>query len=184
MKNTDFEIRTAELTASNEKLVGYVVRWNSRSELIWGEFYEMFAPYAFKDSLASGRDVRALYEHDYKGLLGRTTSGTLLLSEDDTGLRFELDPPDTQTGRDLLALVKRGDLSGMSFGFRATKEIWDFNQNPCTRAVTAAELLEITVTATPAYSESDVAIALRSLERARHPAQNSNARFWADLAGL
>lgn len=40
MKNTDFEIRTSELTASNKKLVGYAVRWNCLSEIIWDEFRE------------------------------------------------------------------------------------------------------------------------------------------------
>ncbi|EIQ76315.1 prohead protease, partial [Shigella flexneri 1235-66] len=51
-------------------------------------------------------------------LLGRTRSGTLKLEEDETGLRFELTPPDPSTGRDVIELVKRGDISGMSFGFR------------------------------------------------------------------
>ena len=35
MKTIDFEIRTSELSASNKKLVGYAVRWNSLSEIIW-----------------------------------------------------------------------------------------------------------------------------------------------------
>ncbi len=98
------------------------MRWNSLSEVIWDEFREQFAPGAFKDSPASGSDVRALYEHNYTQLLGRTKSGTLVLSEDDTGLRFELTPPNTQLGNDVLELVERGDISGMSFGFRALKE--------------------------------------------------------------
>ncbi len=50
MKTTDFEIRTSELSASDKKLVGYAVRWNSLSEIIWDEFREQFAPGAFKDS--------------------------------------------------------------------------------------------------------------------------------------
>ena len=107
MKTIDFEIRTSEVSASNKKLVGYAVRWNSLSEIIWDEFREQFAPGAFKDSLASGSDVRALYEHNYTQLLGRTKSGTLVLSEDDTGLRFELTPPNTQLGNDVLELVER-----------------------------------------------------------------------------
>ena len=81
MKTIDFEIRTSEVSASNKKLVGYAVRWNSLSEIIWDEFREQFAPGAFKDSLASGSDVRALYEHNYTQLLGRTKSGTLVLSD-------------------------------------------------------------------------------------------------------
>ncbi|WP_208482666.1 HK97 family phage prohead protease, partial [Escherichia coli] len=52
MKNTDFEIRTSELTACDKKLVGYAVRWNSLSEIIWDEFREQFTPGAFADYLA------------------------------------------------------------------------------------------------------------------------------------
>ncbi|EKN3995881.1 HK97 family phage prohead protease, partial [Yersinia enterocolitica] len=44
MKDTDFEIRTASLSTSDKKLVGYAVKWNSRSEVLWDEFVEQFAP--------------------------------------------------------------------------------------------------------------------------------------------
>ncbi|WP_336661298.1 HK97 family phage prohead protease, partial [Enterobacter hormaechei] len=134
----------------------------------------------------SGSDVRALYEHNYTQLLGRTKSGTLVLSEDDTGLRFELTPPNTQLGNDVLELVERGDISGMSFGFRALKEAWDIGQSPYLRTVTAAELREITVTSMPAYPESGVEIAHRSLF-SQHPElcrAGDNRRRWAELAGL
>ncbi|EKK6330557.1 HK97 family phage prohead protease [Salmonella enterica] len=184
--NGNFEIRTSELTAKEKKLVGYVVRWNNLSELIFDEFREQFSPGAFSDWLAAGNDVRALFEHDYCQLLGRTQSGTLQLTEDATGLRFELTPPDTQTGRDVLALVERGDISGMSFGFRALKESWDITPSPYIRTVTAAELREITVTSLPAYTDSNVEIAHRSLY-AQYPAlrqTGDNRRRWAELAGL
>lgn len=186
MKTKDFEIRTSELTAADKKLVGYAVRWNSLSEIIWDEFREQFAPGAFADSLAAGGDVRALYEHNYTQLLGRTQSGTLLLTQDDNGLRFELTPPDTQLGRDVLTLVERGDLSGMSFGFRALKESWDIGQSPYLRTITTAELIEITVTSMPAYPESAVEVAQRSLfsqhPQLRRPGDNRSR--WAELAGL
>lgn len=186
MKTIDYEVRTSELATSNKKLVGYAIRWNSLSDVIWDEFVEQFAPGAFTDSLAGGSDVRALFEHDYTQLLGRTKSGTLLLTEDNTGLRFELTPPDTQLGRDVLTMVERGDITGMSFGFRALKEAWDITPTPYVRTVTAAELREITVTSMPAYPESDVDIAHRSLF-AQHPElrrAGDNRRRWAELAGL
>ncbi len=120
------EIRSSEITTSaSNTLTGYVVRWDNLSELLWGEFYEKFQRGAFTEWLAAGNDVRGLYEHDHSMLLGRTRSGTLKLEEDDTGLRFELTPPDTSTGRDVIELVKRGDISGMSFGFRSRKDVWD-----------------------------------------------------------
>ncbi|MCX8962745.1 HK97 family phage prohead protease [Erwinia psidii] len=187
MKNNDYEIRTAELSTADKKLVGYAIRWNSLSEVICDEFREQFAPGAFKESLASGADCRALYEHDYTRLLGRTTSGTLTLNEDNTGLRFELTPPDTQAGRDVLTLVARGDISGMSFAFRALSEEWNIATTPYIRTVTAADLREITVTSLPAYTQSNVEIARRSL-LARHPELNGlnpdMRRRQAELAGL
>ncbi|MDX7998808.1 HK97 family phage prohead protease [Xenorhabdus sp. Reich] len=177
----DFEIRTASLSASNKTLTGYVIKWNSRSHVLWDEFIEQFAPNAFNASLAAGADIRALYEHDPMNLLGRTTSGTLQLSEDATGLRFELTPPDTQLGRDVLALVERGDIQGMSFGFRAIKDQWDTSQTPYIRTVLEAELREITITSLPAYPESGVEVARRSLNAAK-PCPVDLRRYWLQLS--
>ncbi|ENH6399982.1 HK97 family phage prohead protease, partial [Escherichia coli] len=134
------EIRSSEITTSGAgTLTGYVVRWDKLSELLWGEFYEKFQRGAFTEWLAADNDVRGLYEHDHSMLLGRTRSGTLKLEEDETGLRFELTPPDTSTGRDVIELVKRGDISGMSFGFRSRKDVWDTTTDPCVRTVLVAE---------------------------------------------
>ncbi|PHM51773.1 HK97 family phage prohead protease [Xenorhabdus sp. KK7.4] len=180
MKN-DFEIRTASLSASDKKLTGYVIKWNSRSQVLWDEFVEQFSPNAFSASLVASADVRALYEHDHMNLLGRTTSGTLQLSEDTTGLRFELTPPDTQLGRDVLALVERGDISGMSFGFRAVKDQWNTSQTPYIRTVLEAELREITITSLPAYPESGVEIAKRSLNAVK-PCNADLRHYWLQLS--
>lgn len=54
MDTVNFEIRTSELIAKERRLVGYAVRWNSLSEIIWDEFREQFTPGAFAGYLASG----------------------------------------------------------------------------------------------------------------------------------
>ena len=137
------------------------------------------------ESLASGEDVRALFEHDYTKLLGRTRAGTLKLEEDATGLRFELTPPDTTIGRDLLVSVARGDITGMSFGFWAKEETWNFDVEPYQRTVTKADLFEITVTSIPAYPESSVEIAKRSMVAAKEKTQGQSTALlnrWLDMA--
>ena len=180
----EFEIRSATIATDeeNQKLVGYAVKWNSPSQVLYCDFVESFAPKAFSDSLASGEDVRALFEHDYTKLLGRTSAGTLKLEEDSTGLRFELTPPDTTIGKDLLV---SGDITGMSFGFRAIKEEWNFDVEPCQRTVTKADLFEVTVTSVPAYPESSVEIAKRSMVAAKEQTQgksNTILKRWLDVA--
>jgi HK97 family phage prohead protease len=145
------------------RLVGYAAVFNTETDIA-GVFREQIAPGAFRGSLARD-DIRALVDHEPGRVLGRTRSGTLRLLEDDTGLRFEIDPPDTQVARDLMALVDRGDVSGCSFGFVARGEAWDHKAEPPLRTLTEIELMEISIVTFPAYPETGVA--LRSLSRTK-----------------
>lgn len=183
MASTDIEIRTASLTRKDQALTGYAVKWDSLSHVLFDEFFEQFSPYAFRDHLAAGQDVLALWEHDPKSLLGRTSSGTLALSEDETGLHFALNPPDTQLGRDVLTMVERGDITGMSFGFRALKDHWNTARKPYVRTVHSAELREITITSLPAYPESAVEIARRSLNQSAKNLADNRRRWlqWVEV---
>lgn len=150
------EIRARDnaVEGKGRTLYGYAARFNQPTSL--GSFSEIIAPGAFKRTLAGddAAKIRAIYEHDSRSLLGRAGSGSLRLSEDDVGLAFELDLPDTQLGRDVATLVKRGDLNGCSFGFIATGDTWQGE----TRTVTDVELHEITITATPAYDTTSVQV--------------------------
>jgi len=62
-------------------------------------------------------DVRALFNHDVNQILGRLRAGTCRLAIDATGLRYEIDAPDTTIARDLAESLKRGDVTGSSFSF-------------------------------------------------------------------
>jgi len=103
-----------EHRAVGRKLEGYAATFGTPAKI--QDFNEVIMPGAFRSSL-DGRDILALVDHDPTKILARTKSGTLRLSEDSKGLAFELSVPDTQPGRDVLALAERGDLGGMSFGF-------------------------------------------------------------------
>jgi HK97 family phage prohead protease len=83
---------------------------------LYDDLVERIMPGAFTRAL-SDDDVRALFNHDANHVLGRTLAGTCRLSVDAKGLRYEVDPPDTQTARDLVASIRRGDITGSSFGF-------------------------------------------------------------------
>lgn len=162
------ELRAAADDAA-PRVGGYAVVYNSATE-IGDTFREVFAPGAFTDAIRG--DVVALFGHDRNRVLGRTLAGTLRLSEDGTGVAYELDLPDTSDGRDLGVSVDRGDIRGTSFGFRSIKETWDESTEPPTRTIQKAEMFEISPTAFPAYD--DTTIALRSLDEARKEQKRKN----------
>ena len=114
-----YELRSAELESEvrGDTLHGYASTFNTYADL--GAYVETFAPTAFDATLADPRtDVRAYYQHDSKMLLGRQAAGTLRLWTDTRGLGFELQLPSTTYANDVRALAERGDLGGMSIGFR------------------------------------------------------------------
>lgn len=113
---SNFEKRAAtDVKAVGKKLTGYVATFGLETRI--GDFSEVIQVGAFGASLRSNPDILALVDHDPGKVLGRSASGSLILEEDQKGLRFELDLPDTQLGRDIASLAARHDIGGMSFGF-------------------------------------------------------------------
>jgi HK97 family phage prohead protease len=116
------EIRVAG-DANGRKLAGYAATFNMPAD-IGGGFTETIHAGAFAASLRAKGDVVALVDHNPGQILARTRSGTLRLAGDMKALALELGVPDTSFGRDVLALAERGDLGGMSFGFRVVDDDW------------------------------------------------------------
>jgi len=159
--NGALEVRTAvELRATSAgRLEGYAAVFDSSSQDLGG-FTESVRPGAFKRSLASPAGILALYDHDSRSILGRVGAGTLRLVEDTRGLQFEIDLPETSIGSDLSVLVKRGDVSGASFAFTTPKggDHWTRSaEGDPHRELIDVDLREITVTANPAYLDTEVA---------------------------
>ena len=152
----DMERRfAASAVVEGRQLVGLAAPFNSETRI--GGFTEVIAPGAFARTLAEGRDILALADHDETRVLGRTKSGTLELREDGEGLAFALSLPDTQAGRDIAALAERGDLGGCSFGFTVPKggDAWDGDR----RELRSVELHEVSIVqAHPAYDGTEVAL--------------------------
>jgi hypothetical protein len=155
------------------------VLWDSASYRV----VEVVKPGAFSRALKEKQDVRALNNHDPSQLLGRTSAKTLSLEEDDQGLYFDCDPPDTQIGRDVRTLIKRGDISGCSFGFTVGKDtVTETNDGQKTirrREINEIrDLFDVSTVTYPAYEGTDVkarALELRSLFPAGVPASLSGA---------
>lgn len=127
---------------------------------------EQIASGAFVDSLST-RDVVGLWSHDTGQVLGNTKSGTLRVFDGQKELSFELDLPNTRAGDDAYETIKRGDVDGVSFGMRVTKDKWssekrDDDTRVYKRTILNAELYEISPVAFPAYPSNEVTA--RSLE--------------------
>ena len=145
MTKTDAEIRSivqpVERRADDDGKVtvaGYAAVFGEVTDIA-GYFDEVISPGAFTETLRTA-DVLAYFDHDRGRILGRSSSGTLRLKEDAKGLSVEIDLPDTSDGRDVRALIERGDIRGMSFGFRVTKEQWDETGEKAKRTILAVDL--------------------------------------------
>jgi HK97 family phage prohead protease len=134
------EVRV-ELDA-NRKIRGYAIVFNALSQDLGG-FREIIMPEAVDRTLSEALDVRALVDHDSAKVIGRTRSGTLALRKDKKGLRVEIDPADTTVGRDILELVTRGDISGMSFAFRTLTDEWRMEDGETIREVHDMTISEV-----------------------------------------
>ncbi|HET6844967.1 MAG TPA: HK97 family phage prohead protease [Candidatus Angelobacter sp.] len=192
------EFRVAK-TGKATRLSGYAAVYNSDSEDLGG-FTEQIAPGAFDAVLAAGPDVRALVNHDPSLLLGRTLSGTLTLRSDSKGLFYDVLVPDTQLGRDTLALAERGDITQSSFGFTIdeddedAQEWFDRNGNKVARWSSGGVkrvirkiggLFDVSPVTYPAYTASSVqarngdrgiAEARRFLQSRRQPLSATDER--------
>jgi HK97 family phage prohead protease len=147
-------------------VTGYPAVFNSLS-LDLGGFKERIAPGAFSRTIEE-QDVRALFNHDSNFILGRTSAQTLRLAEDDHGLRMDLDLPDTQIARDLAVSMRRGDITGGSFGFNlhTDGDSWqESDDEGAIRTLNSVRLFDVGPVVYPAYPDTDVSVAHRSMER-------------------
>jgi len=140
-------------------ITGYGAVWYREGDegteyALWSDYKERIERGAFKDVLSD--DVRGLFNHDTNYVLGRTTANTMKLYEDDTGLRYEIEPPDTQVGRDLITSIKRGDITGSSFSFIAEETKVTDNDNGYIRTITkVGQLFDVGPVTFPAYTGTE-----------------------------
>jgi HK97 family phage prohead protease len=132
------------------------VLWDSPSYRV----VEIVKPGTFTRALKEKQDVRCLFNHDPNHLLGRSAGGTLRMKQDDKGLTFINDMPDTQLGRDVHTSIDRGDLDGCSFAFNVTKQTWRDESKDgktiSTREIEDVDLYDVGPVTYPAYTGTSV----------------------------
>lgn len=168
----DFEIKLTDSEDGEESntIIGKAALFNRWSENL-GFFKEKVAPGAFKKTIKE-HDIRALFNHDPNMILGRTKNKTLRLWEDDDGLGFEVDLPNTSYAKDLKTSIKRKDITQNSFGFQTIQDEW--SKDGKKRTLTEVKLLDISPVTFPAYKQTsvkmrgliDVGIDYEALDRA------------------
>jgi len=152
----NIELRSKD-AGKGSRIEGYAAVFYDGTEKteykLWGKVVERIDKNAF-DNVLERDDVRALFNHDPNMLLGRNTAGTLTLTTDDTGLKYDIALPETQVGRDVKTSVERGDLSGSSFSFVPTKVEWTKDGDKEIRVIKDVTLKDVGPVTFPAYEGS------------------------------
>lgn len=146
---------------------GYFAVFDSAYEMFEGAS-ETIKPGAFSGCLH--QDTRALINHDTTLVLGRTTSGTLTLKEDERGLwgSVRINRSDTDA-MNLYARVQRGDVDQCSFGFGIEKETFiDLGNGKVRWEIEKVNpLYEVSVCTFPAYEDTSVSARKKDYEQLR-----------------
>jgi HK97 family phage prohead protease len=149
------DVDVESIDTRGRTLHGYAAVYGVESDDLGG-FRERIAPGAFGSVLDA--DVRALLNHDPSQVLGRTKSGTLRLHDEQRGLRFEVDLPDSPLGENVREAVRRKDIDGASFRFTVDRESW---QGDLRTVESVKELKDVTVATFGAYPAASVELRTR-----------------------
>ena len=167
-------------TINGRTIEGYAVVFGQRSNVMYdwsvkyGErlFVEVIEPTAIDAELLSRSDIKATAEHNRERLLARYNKGkgTMQLEQDNYGLKYRFDAPNTVDGNFAVEMIQRGDISGSSFAFRVKEAdtTWKKEGETWVRTIhKISGLYDVTITTDPAYSQTEVTV--RSLEEMEVP---------------
>ena len=146
------------LESSNETIGGYAAVFyrdgDSSTEYQLAEnVKERVSRNAFDRLLASNDDVIVTFDHDFKTLLGRRSSGTLSLSVDNIGLRWSVPyDADDDDHRKIKRKIDKGDIRGCSFAFGVEKESWSTEGKNDIRSLDDVSVFELGPVINPAFS--------------------------------
>lgn len=166
MKNRRYgniEVRAADDASEKMIVEGYAAVFNQRT-LLWEsdwsgwKYYEEIDQGAFNGADFSNCVLR--YNHgDGALVLARTRNNTLTYTIDSHGLKIRAELADTQAGRDIFTLIKRGDIDKMSFAFTvdSTNENSDSDLKVDVRKITRiSTVYDVSPVDFPAYDGTEI----------------------------
>jgi len=164
----DIQLR-AEVGEASRHIEGYALIFDTQSEYLG--FYETIERGAVTQEMIDQCDVFACFNHDMDKVLARSNSGqgSLKLTVDDKGLKYEFDAPFTSLGDELLEYLKRGDINKSSFAFYVDPaddeaEEWTSQNGVYFRTIKKiASIVDVSPVWQPAYS--DTSVSKRSLDK-------------------
>ena len=155
IRTFDADVRMVDESNDGMTFGGYAWRYNEPSLPL--PFTERIQPGAFTRTLKSRNDIRAYYNHNDELLLGSTRAKTLRIEDRADGGYVEIDLPDTEIGRSTAYHIRRGDITGMSFGFSTVRDSWSNDGNE--RMLEEVRLHEVSVVSgVPAYPSTTASV--------------------------
>ena len=157
----NFEIRAEQNEEHGHFLTGRPIVYDQRSDLGW--FDEIIDAGAL--DYTDLKDVRFLINHNTDMIpLARSRNNNehstmqLIPDQDGLGIRVDLDTENNSDARSLYSAVERGDISGMSFMFKADKDSWDDidSEHPTRHIRSIKQVLEVSAVTFPAYTQTSI----------------------------
>jgi hypothetical protein len=160
------EERALENGETAHVISGYAIRFGVESQVLpsWeGNFIEIIDRSAVTPELLAQSDVVLTFNHKQDQLIARSTNGkgTLSLTLDNKGLRYEAEVPNVSYARDLFEHIRLGNVRGSSFCFACYSpgSVEYTRKADGTRLRTIKkidELYDVSAVVTPAYTQTSV----------------------------
>ena len=178
LEGCGLQVREAsEQEEQSRVVVGMPIVFGVRSRNLtpWSstrEIYEVLEPGCITKELIERSDVVLNWCHKNDVIFARSVNGkgTLQLDVDDKCVRSEAEMPNTTAGNDVLELIRRGDITGMSFAFedndddpesvtyeREAKQSADREDVWIRRVRKITGLFDVSIVTHPAYTQTSVA---------------------------
>jgi HK97 family phage prohead protease len=166
------------------RIGGIGVPYGKRSRLLPGGFYEIVESRALRKTLGDNLSVVCRMEHHPEWLLATTDSGSLRLADEERGLAYEADLPDTTAGRDCYELVRTGRMAHSSMGFVCFDDEFRHDGSALIRHLVSVKLTEISPVSQPAYFDTSTAIRSLAGQVGEDPAEVAALAAAGELRAL